>query len=352
MKRILNFSLGLLAVCMLAFAITAPLGASSTPFDLGTGATIATFVGVASIVVIASLVNSTSDVLNVGLNKEVWLPDLLEAFYADTGLMAEFVDLSPFVENDKINLAEAGIDPIVFVNSAGPISYTQRTDVPISLELDTLDTENSLIKNIEIAELSYDKRKSLLAGHANSLRMWFFHRALFNIAPATDTTFTPKLTTTGADDGTGRKRLKFADIRKMKRRFDQAQIPQEGRVIALSSTHEEDLDLEDLTLYTKMMDRGTIYGFKIYIVADLDLPRYNKTTGAKVAWNAAAAPSTDAYATVVWHNREVMKCLGTADMFLREKDPELRGDMFGFQQRALSSPLRNKAIGAIYSVAA
>lgn len=340
MKKVSKLSYGLLTVMLFALAVI-------TPF----GVTAATLGGGATVVAILSIANNASGVAMVGLNKEVWLPDLMEGFYADDGLMSEFVDLSPFVDNDKINLAEAGIDPVVFVNSAGPITYTQRTDVPIALELDTLDTENSLIKNIEIAELSYDKRKSLLAGHINSLRLWFFQRALFNIAPAADTTFTPKLTTSGTDDGTGRKRLTFADLRKMKRRFDQVRIPQDGRIIALSSTHEEDLDNADLILYNKMMDKGMIYGFKIYIVADLDLPRYNKTTGAKVAWNAAAAPATDAVASVVWHNREVMKCLGTADMFSKEKDPELRGDMFGFQQRALSAPLRNKAIGAIYSVA-
>lgn len=346
MKRISNFGYGLVAVLMLALAVLMP-GAAAAGVVLSAKMIGGTAVAIGG----ASFFNNVSGALFNGLNKEVWLPDLQEGFYADDSLMAEFVDLSAFVENDIINLAEAGVDPEVFVNSSTAIPYAQRTDVPIALQLDTLDTENTLIKNIETAELSYDKRKSILAGHVNALRMWFFQKALFNIAPTADAAFKPLLTTTGADDGTGRKRLTFADVRRLKRRFDQERIPSEGRVIALSSTHEEDLDLEDKDLFNRIMDKKVIYGFKIYSVADQDLPRYNKTTGAKMAWQAAAAPATDSTASVIWHNREVMKCRGNADMFLREKDPELRGDMYGFQQRALSAPIRNKGVGAIYSAA-
>ena len=44
-----------------------------------------------------------------------------------------------------------------------------------------------------------------------------------------------------------------------------------------------------------------------------------------------------------------MRAMGTVDMFAKEKDPEIRGDIIGFQMRALALPIRNKAIGAIYT---
>ncbi|MCX8482124.1 MAG: hypothetical protein ORN50_00985 [Crocinitomicaceae bacterium] len=340
MKSLFKKGYGLLAVVLMAVALLAPFGVVGAPAIAG---------GTIVVGAVAYLNNVTS-VTSVGLNAEIWLPDLEEGFYADDALLSEFVDLSAFVDNDIINLAEAGIDPEVFVNSATDIPYSQRTDVPIALQLDTLDTENTLLKNAEVAELKYDKRKSIIDGHANALKMWFLTRILFNLAPSTDTVWHPKLVTTGADDGSGRKRLTFADVRRMKRAFDQARIPASGRVLALSSTHEEDLDLEDKNLFNQIMNKGAIYGFKMYSVADQDLPRYNKTTGAKVAWQAAAAV-TDSTASIFWHNREAFKCRGTAEMFIREKDPELRGDVMGFQQRALGGSKRNKGNGAIYSAA-
>lgn len=340
MKTILNKAYGLLAVTLLAIAIAVPVAGFSAPFIAGS----------ALVVGGATLLNNLTGIVSAGLNKEIWLPEIMEGFYADDALLAEFVDLSAFVENDKINLAEAGVDPEVFVNSATDIPYAQRTDVPSSLELDTLDTENTLLKAAEAVELSYDKRKSLVDSHTNALRMWFLTKILFNLAPATNTAWTPLLVTTGANDGTGRKRMTFADVRRLKRAMDQQRIPAQGRVIALSSTHEEDLDLEDKDLFNRIMDKGMIYGFKVYSVADQDLPRYNSTTGAKVAW-AAAASGTDSTASVVWHNREAFKCRGTAEMFTREKDPILRGDVVGFQQRALGGSKRNKGNGAIYSAA-
>src|SRR5574343_300747 len=340
MKKLFNTGYGLIAVVLMAIALVVPMAGVSAPL-----------IGGGSLVVAgAAYLNNMTGIVSVGLNQEIWLPDLEEGFYADDALLAEFQDLSAFVDNDKINLAEAGVDPEVFVNAATDIPYSQRTDVPIALELDTLDTENTLLKSAETAELSYDKRKSIIDGHANSLKMWFLTRLLFNLAPSTNTAWHPILETTGADDGTGRKRLTFADVLKLKRAFDQQRIPAAGRVIALSSTHEEDLTLEDKDLFNRIMDKGVIYGVKMYSVADQDLPRYNNTNGAKVAWQAAAS-ATDSTASVFWHNREAFKCRGTAKMFIRENDPELRGDVMGFQQRAAGGSKRNKGNGAIYSAA-
>lgn len=341
MKRILNFSFVGMAILLVAVAV-------ATPFGLSAGS----LFGAGAVVAGASTVTNIPGVINAGLNKEIWLPELMEGFYANDGIMAEFTDLSAFVDNDTINLAEAGVDPNVLLNNTGTIGYAQRADIPLELPLETLDTENTLLKNIETAELAYDKRKSILAGHTNALRMFFLERAFQNIAPATDGTYTPRLVATGADNGSGLKRLTWADVRKLQRRFDDAEIPQEGRNIAFTTQHLEDLELEDLTRFNRVMDKGVICTFKMQAFASKRMPRYHRTTGAKIAFKAAAAPTTDSSATIAWCKAEVMKAKGSSDMFLREKDPELRGDVVGFQQRALSMPLRNKGIAAIYSPAA
>ena len=51
-------------------------------------------------------------------------------------------------------------------------------------------------------------------------------------------------------------------------------------------------------------------------------------------------------------NTEVMRAGGTADMFTKEKDPTVRGDVVGFEHRFTALPIRGKYIGAIYSAKA
>jgi hypothetical protein len=286
-----------------------------------------------------------------GLNKEIWLPEILEGFYADDMFVTEARDLSAFVSNNTINLAEAGANPDVLLNNTTyPIPYSDREDVPIALPLETLDTENTLVQSIEIAELAYDKRNSVMYGHRQALKMFVMERAAFNWAPSTNSALTPLLQTTGTNDGNGRRAMKFADLSRLKRAFNDAEVPEEGRILVLSSKHMEDLENEDRVLYNSLLNTKMIYGFKVYSLASNRLPRYNHTTGAKVAF-AAAGAATDSRASIAFHKDEVMRSQGTVDMFIREKDPELRGDMIGFQMRNLTLPMRNKAIAAIYSPA-
>ena len=101
------------------------------------------------------------------------------------------------------------------------------------------------------------------------------------------------------------------------------------------------------------MDKGVICGFKMYQMADSRMPRYNKTTAAKIAFGAVATPATDVRATIAFQKDEVGRAMGTTDMFFSkaENDPIYRRDVIGFQQRAMVLPIRNKGIASIYSPA-
>lgn len=339
MKKIINFSFALLAICLIAVPASLALGVSP-------------IIGIGTATALSFIPSGESRVAYAGLNKEIWLPEILEGFYADWMFVTEMRDLSAFVENNTINLAEAGVNPAVFVNNtAYPIPFAQRADVPIALPLDTYDTENTLIRSIETAELSYDKRASVIYGHKQSLQMTFLQKAAFICAPSTNSTFTPLLATTGAANAeTGLKRMSFKDVLKLKKRFDNAEIPADGRILVLSAQHQEDLEAEDVDRFNRVMDKGVLCGFKLYFLADQRLPRYNKTTGVKYGY-ATANDGNQSYASIAFHKMECGRAQGDIDLFLREKDPELRGDMFGMQQRALTTSIRNKGIAAIYSPA-
>ncbi|MEG1763526.1 MAG: hypothetical protein RR256_07955, partial [Bacteroidales bacterium] len=57
----------------------------------------------------------------------------------------------------------------------------------------------------------------------------------------------------------------------------------------------------------------------------------------------------DSQASLVYSDAEVCRATGELDVFAKYKDPEQRGDIFGYQQRFTALPIRGKYIGALYS---
>ena len=339
MKNLINAMFALLAISIFTIAVSSTTGWN--PLVVGGVATATTFITTKSV-----------GLAYAGLNKEIWLPDLMEGFYGDDSFLTEARDMSMFVDNDIINLAEAGVNPDVLINNTTyPIDTAQRVDGALTLSLDTYDTENTLIRSIETAELSYDKRASVLYGHKQALKMKFMQKAIHAYAPAANGAFTPVIATSGLADG-GFKALTFNDILDLENKFDEAEIPSEGRILVLNAKHKTQLRKEDLKLYKEVFgNEASFAGFKIYTLATKRMPIYNKTGGTKVAFGAAAAPSTDTICSVAFQKDEVMRAQGTIDMFAELKSPTQRGDVYGFQMRAVALPIRGKAIGAIYSVA-
>ena len=185
----------------------------------------------------------------MALNKEVWLNQIREGFYPDDSFLQKLTNYDAFVENDKIHIASAGIDPKVLVNNTTyPIAVVDREDDDCVFELDKFETENTIIRRPDAIEYSYDKLESVIRQHRNTLRKAITAKATHAMAPQEDTPDTPLVTTTGAITGT-RKRLTFADILALKERFDDADIPQDLRYLVLHPKHVTDLLLEDLTIF-------------------------------------------------------------------------------------------------------
>lgn len=291
----------------------------------------------------------------MAIEKQIWIDTLMENFYSQGSFLAQTRDMSAFVEYDTINLAEAGSDPGVLINNSSfPVSAAQRTDAVKTLTLDTFDTESTIVRNVEAMELAYDKRESVLMQHRMSLQQTAFDRAAHAIAPASDSADTPVFGTTGADNGNSFKRLTFGDIATLKKLFDNNKYPKEGRNLVLCPDHIEDLILEDKTLFKDLVNQRDgevlkLLGFNIYEYPSIAI--YNKTTGAKTAWGAAAAPTTDTVSSFAFMSNEVMRAQGTIEMFVTENDPGERGDIIGFQMRFLAAPIRAKGVAAIYSAA-
>lgn len=280
----------------------------------------------------------------------------MEKYHQVPSFLNEALDMSEHVEANTINLAEAGVEPnVLYNNSSYPVTTTSRTDTPKALPLATYDTENTVVRNAELVELSYDKMESVIRGHRNALVNAEALRASFDFSPSSNGTYTPVLGTSGAVANSF-KMITENDIIDLADKFDQIDAPDEGRILVLHPTHFNQLVKTSEVLKQQQGYRNAgvidrlvlnLFGFKIHKYRGAAV--FNKTTGVKAAYGATAAPSTDTIASFAFVNTEVMKAVGTTDMFATLKDPAQRGDIIGFQQRFIALPLRNKYQGAIYS---
>lgn len=282
-----------------------------------------------------------------GLNQEIWIPEIIEKFYPADNFLSYAKSLDAWVDNNKLHLQEAGVDPKVYVdNEQYPIPIAVRTDVPHEIVLKRFDTENTVHVNAIEIEESAEKRASVIEGHRNSLRQKFARLAAFNWAPAKDTDFTPVEAASGAKNKLGYKSMTFEDILTMATRFDELEVPQEGRILILNPKHATDLQLEDLKLYKSIFNENKLFSFTV-VRSSLN-PRYNGESGVKLPWNAPLS-ATDAPASLAYYKDAVGRARGTTDMYSRLDDPEYRGDIIGFNMRGIALPLTGKYIGAIYS---
>ena len=120
----------------------------------------------------------------MALQKEIWVNQIKENFYPDSSFLDFVRDFSAMVEFDAINIAEAGVDPEVLINSnTYPIRIKQRVDNNQRIELDKFETENTLVRRPEVIEYSYDQLESVLMGHRNTLRASTARKAAHAFAP-------------------------------------------------------------------------------------------------------------------------------------------------------------------------
>lgn len=285
-----------------------------------------------------------------GLLKEIWIDRLMNLMRPKGTFLAESVDMSEFVEYNTINLAEIGADPnVLFDNAVFPVPTASRTDLPKTIPLHTLDTENTVVRNIEEMELAYNKMDSVIRQHQETLVKENGMLAIQNWAPAADGAFTPVAASTGANNAvTGLKTLTFEDIINFQKKFKDLDVDMDELILVLTPQHEADLMAEDLKLYKEVMTSNKLFNFKVY---NYSKNPYFTAAGAKKAYGAVPA-GTDTQASIAWVKSEVMRCTGTYDVFATFADPGQRGDIIGFQQRFHAMPFRAKYTGAIYSAQA
>lgn len=288
----------------------------------------------------------------MALNKEVWLNQILEGFYPNDSFLQKLVNYDGFVENDKIHIASAGIDPKVLINNTTyPIAVVGRDDDDNEITLDKFETENTIVRRPDAIEYSYDKLESVIRQHRSTLRKAVTMKATHAIAPQTDTFDTPLVVTTGDFVG-NRRRLTFADILALKERFDDADIPMDRRYLVLHPKHVSDLLLEDLKIFKDLTnitdgEPKKFAGFGCFSCSTM--PTYTTDNNDDLIKVAYSEEATSRFASVAFYADEVFKADGEMYMYATYDDPKERATIVGFDKRAIVLPIRGKGVGAIVS---
>lgn len=278
-----------------------------------------------------------------GLAAQVWISDVTQQFYPDNHFLSAVRDLSSLVDANTINLADAGADPEVLVNNTVyPIGIVDASDYPLAIPLKTYDTKNSVVRNAVAIELAYDQRALYVGKHQKAMLKRMGMDAAWAYAPTQDDSAkNNKILSLGANDSV------IDALIDMQVAYNNYDADGEDRVVVFAPNHLGQIAKENKVLYKAIMaEPGSVfYGFKVFTYSKL--PAYITATGVKAAFGTAFDPAIHSQSSVTFLGSEVMKAMGTMEFFSRLKDPEARGDIFGYQARFIASSFRNKYLGAI-----
>lgn len=284
-------------------------------------------------------------ILQEGLQTEVWIADIKEQPLPDTSFIAQSQDLSEYVTNNTLHLAEAGIDPDVHLNyfseNNSELPIQSIDDIPNEILLQIWSTNQTKHNNLLEAELSYDKRASVLNRHRNALAKNMAQRTAFAWAAATNDEFN-KIINLGATDSVidG-----LFDLQAFMRDHD---LDMNNLNVLLTADHAARIRKEDKKLYKEISsEKGAmISDFKVFFYSKT--PYYTEA-GEKKPWGSAVE-ATDKKASIIWSSEEVFRCTGDVEVYPTLKHSGWQADLFSMGQRALNGKIRSnspKYFGAI-----
>lgn len=295
-------------------------------------------------------------VLAAGVYTEVWTGEMVKALRSDNVApwLDGLPDYSAYSENEIIHLVDIGADPNVLINNTTyPIPVVSVEDGDIPLSLDKFQTEATRVTDDELKAISYPKMQSVVERHREAISISKYRKAIHAFGPQTNTTNTPVIATTGANDN-GRRRITRADIILLKKRFDEAGVPTDGRRLVLCSDHIADLLMVDQKFADQYYNytSGKIANLYSFQVFEYQSNPYYSNAGAKLAFKAT--PSAGQYqASVAFYAPRMFKATGTTKFYYSDAttNPTMQESVCNFRHYFIALPKKQEAIGAIYSAA-
>lgn len=276
--------------------------------------------------------------LKAGLQTEVWLADIKEQPIPDTSFMNQSEDYSGYVNNNTLHLAEAGVDPDVHLNyfsqNATQLPIQAIDDIPHEVLLQIWSTSQTKHNNLLEAELSYDKRASVLNRHRNALVKNMAARTAFNWAASTDDA-NNKILNLGATDSV------IDGLIDMQAFFRDLDLDMSRMNIILNAQHAARIRKEDKKLYKEITSEkgATLYDFTVFFYSKTP---YYTSAGVKKAWGATV-DGTDKKSSIIWSSDEVFRAFGDTEIYANLGDSGWQADLFSMGQRALAGKIRSNS---------
>ena len=277
-----------------------------------------------------------------GLQTEVWIAGIKENPIPNNSFVYQSVDLSQYVEHNKLHLAEAGVEPTVhedyFATANNPLPVANIEDIANEVVLHTYSTEQTRHNELQEIELSYDKRSSVIQRHRTSLAKNIGKRAAWAWAPQKNNEWNKVLNLSANDS--------ILDAIIDLKSFLESKDIYDGINICLNSDHFARIRKEDKKLYKDILNEEQMYGIKVFQYNQT--PLYTKN-GEKKPFGATK-DTEDKKSSFVWVTDEVFRCFGDVKMYPTLRDSGLQGDTISFAQRALVGVIRAKTpkfLGAI-----
>ena len=223
------------------------------------------------------------------------------------------------------------------------------------------DTTPTEVDDAEIRYLNYDKRAAVRVKHTEAFKMGLRDHIMWKLAPDDNTNPNmPVIRTDGANDGTGRLRLTFANLVKYLELVKKLNLPDMNELfMILCPEHATDLILDrDSAQY--FADKNiffdpvtgkvrSIMGFKFF---ENNAVLAYDNLGAKLA-KGAALTATDRVASMFYYGKNTVKHIETVKILYkpettdtRSKDPKSE---FRLQTYGLIDRIEEYAVGAIVS---
>lgn len=290
----------------------------------------------------------------MAIQKEIWLPDIVEGLFADNSFMSKAFNADEFVNGKTVHIPNAGAASGVKKNRKEyPAQVSVREDFDLTFSIDEFTTDPIRISNAESVELSYNKRNSVISTEKEALHDAVARSMLVDWAPKKTSSI---IKTTGetidayTPSAAGqRKAFTKADVSKAMQLFNVANVPAVNRYMLLDammySQLIDSMSTKDADAFHALADLkngivGKLYGFNIMMRSEVLIYDGNTPVdfGSKETDNAAA---------LAWHTNSVVRALGEVNMFENEKDPTYYGDIYSFLLRAGGAAMRNDGKGVL-----
>lgn len=299
--------------------------------------------------------------LRATVYREVWTGEMQRYLTASDRMefLVGLPDYSQYVarvddEMQVIHLVAMGVLPDVLINNTTypiPLQTIGETDVPIALN--KYQSKRTPITDDELFALSYKKIATMIGRHGLAMAIEKAKKSIHSLAPSGNTAAMPVLLTTGADDGTGRKKLLWDDVVALKRALDKLEYPEEDRRLVLCSDHVNDLIANDQRFSNQYYDRATGKAYNqlgFEIMDYVQNPWYNPATKLKLSYGATPS-GTSRRASVFFCKNRTATATGWTKMYnsLAQDHPDTQQSEINFRHYHIAMPTEEAARGAIIS---